>query len=66
MVEQVSELLTEKNAELVLILAMMYQPNKFNDRMEVVDRQDDEIGAMAQDRGWSVNNNNNLVCISKK
>ena len=63
MVEQVSELLTEKNAELVLILAMMFQPNNFNDRMEVVDRQDEEIGAVAQDRGWSVNNNNNLVCI---
>ena len=63
MVEQVSELLTEKNAELVLILAMMYQPNNLNDRMEVVERQDEEIGAMARDRGLSVNNNNNLVFV---
>ena len=55
MVEQVSELLNEKNAELILTLAEKYQPNN----LEVVERQDEEIGAMAQDRGMSVNNNNN-------
>jgi hypothetical protein len=57
MVEQVSELLNEKNAELILSLAEKYQPNNLG----VVERQDEEIGAMAQDRGMSVNNNNNLV-----
>ena len=55
MVEQVSELLNEKNAELILSLAEKYQPNNLG----VVERQDEEIGAMAQDRGMSVNNNNN-------
>ena len=63
MVEQVSELLTEKNAEMILMLAMMHQPNNLNDRMEVVVRQDEEIGAIAQNRGMSLNNNNNLVCV---
>lgn len=55
MVEQVSELLNEKNAELILSLAEKYQPNNLG----VVERQDEEIGAVAQDRGMSVNNNNN-------
>ena len=55
MVEQVSELLNEKNAELILSLAEKYQPNNLG----VVERQDEEIGAVAQDRGRSVNNNNN-------
>ena len=63
MVEQVSELLTEKNAEMILMLAMMHQPNNLNDRMEVVERQGEEMSAMAQDRGMSVNNNNNLVYV---
>ena len=63
MVEQVSELLTGKNAELVLSLARKNQLNNLNDRMEVVHRQDEEIGAMAQVRGLSVNNNNNLVFV---
>merc|ERR1711998_109130 len=38
MVEQVSELLTGKNVELVLLLARMHQPNNLNDRTEVVHR----------------------------
>ena len=44
-------------------LAKKHQPNNLNDRMEVVERQDEGIGAIAQDRGWSVNNNNNLVYV---
>ena len=57
LVEQVSELLTEKNAYLVLLLARWHQA----DNLEEVNRQDEEIGAMAQeDRRMSVHNNNNL------
>ena len=34
--------------------------------MEVVHRQDEELGAMEQVRGMSVNNNNNLGCVQKQ
>ena len=57
LVEQVSELLTEKNAQLVLLLARWHQA----DNLEEANRQDEEMGAMAlEDRRMSIHNNNNV------
>ena len=57
LVEQVSELLTEKNAQLVLSLARWHQA----DNLVEANRQDEEMGAMAlEDRRMSIHNNNNV------